>query len=80
MDKSVFYTFRPEEEINQGTAYILLESFKIRICINVINGNPEVAAEFFNKTWEELGIHLQRKKLFKELCIFFWNHLKSEYV
>ena len=49
MDKSVFYNFKPEEEVNQGIAYMLLEMFKLRRYINMLNLKPKIADEFFNQ-------------------------------
>ena len=39
MDKSAFYKFCHEEEKTQGIAYLLLEMFKIRRTINILNIN-----------------------------------------
>ena len=41
MDKSAFYKFKPEEERTQGIAYLLIEMFKIRRSINILNMHPE---------------------------------------
>ena len=43
MDKSAFYKFKPEEEKMQGIVYLLIEMFKIRRCINMLNMHPEFA-------------------------------------
>ena len=37
MDKSAFFKFSPEEEKMQGIGYLLLEMFKIRRQINILN-------------------------------------------
>ena len=37
MDKTVFYKLKPEEEVNQGIAYLLLEMFKLQRRINTLN-------------------------------------------
>ena len=47
MDKSAFYGFNHEEEKTQGIAYLLIEMFKIRRSINILNMHPEVADEYF---------------------------------
>ena len=49
MDKSVFFKFNPEEEKEQGIASLLLEMFKIRRQINVLNMQLEISSKFFNQ-------------------------------
>ena len=51
MDKSALYKFCHEEEESQGIAYMLLEMFKIRRTISVLNANPDQAEEFFKFKW-----------------------------
>ena len=41
MDKSAFYEFNPGEEKTQGIAYQLIEMFKIRRRIYLLNMHPE---------------------------------------
>ena len=53
MDKSAFYKFCPEEEKTQEISYLLLEMFKIRRHVNVLNMQPEVASKFFNQKWNK---------------------------
>ena len=43
MDKSAFYKFKPKEERMQGIAHLLIEMFKIRRSINMLNMYPEIA-------------------------------------
>ena len=43
-DKSAFYKFSPGEEKTQGIAYLLIEMFKIRRSINILNMHPEKAS------------------------------------
>ena len=47
MDKSAFYGFNREEEKTQGIAYLLIEMFKIRRSINILNMHQEIADEYF---------------------------------
>jgi len=42
MDKSTFDKFCHEEEESQGIAYMLLEMFKIRRTISVLNANTRI--------------------------------------
>ena len=82
MEKSVFFKFSPEEEKMQGIGYVLLEMFKIRRQINILNMHPEIASEFFNQKWSKpiTGYRIIKslsklksigiKKIFKELPIF----------
>ena len=53
MDKSAFFKINPEEEKDQGIAYLFLEMFKIRRQINVSNMQPELASRFFNQKWQK---------------------------
>ena len=53
MDKSAFYKFCPEEEKTQEISYLLLEMFKIRRHVNVLNMQPEVASKIFNQKWNK---------------------------
>ena len=39
MDNSVFFKFTPDEEINPGIAYMLLEILQLCTCINMLNLN-----------------------------------------
>ena len=50
MDKSAFFKFSPEEEKEQGIGYLLLEMFKIRRQINVLNMQPEIASKINEQT------------------------------
>ena len=82
MDKSVFFKFSPKEEKVQGIGYLLLEMFKIRRQINILNMQPEIASEFFNQKWSKpiTGYRIIKslcklkstgiKKMFKELPVF----------
>ena len=82
MDKSAFFKFSPEEEKVQGIGYLLLEMFKIRRQINLLNMQPEIASEFFNQKLNEpiTGYRIIKsmckikcagiKKMFKELPVF----------
>ena len=54
MEKSVFYIFWLDEETNQRIAWILLESFKIRRCMNIIHENPELQ----KSSWTRNGMNL----------------------
>ena len=48
IDRSAFYKIcHEEEEKTQGIAYLLLEMFKIRRSINILNMHPEKAEEYF---------------------------------
>ena len=47
MDKSAFYKFKPNEERMQGIAHLLIEMFKIRRSINILNMYPEIEDEYF---------------------------------
>ena len=53
-DKSALYKFKPEEEKMQGIVYLLIEMFKIRRCIKMLNMYPEIAKEFFSQKWAKL--------------------------
>ena len=53
MDKSAFYKFCPEEEKTQEISYLLLEMFKIRRHVSVLNMQPEVASKIFNQKWNK---------------------------
>ena len=53
MDKSAFFKINPEEEKDQGFAYLFLEMFKIRRQINVLNMQPELASRFLNQKWQK---------------------------
>ena len=82
MDKSAFFKFSPEEEKMQGIVYLLMEMFKIRRQINILNMQPEIASVFFNQKWRKpiTGYVIIKslcklkstgiKKMFKELPIF----------
>ena len=82
MDKSAFFKFNPEEEKVQGIGYLLLEMFKTRRQINLLNMQPEIASEFFNQKWDKriTGYRIIKsmckikctgiKKMFKELSVF----------
>ena len=65
MDKSAFYKFCHEEEESQGIAYMLLEMFKIRRTISVLNANPDQAEEFFKFKW---GKSPSGYRIIKKLC------------
>ena len=65
MDKSAFYKFCHEEEESQGIAYLLLEMFKIRRTISVLNTNPDQAEEFFKIKW---GKSPSGYRIIKKLC------------
>ena len=81
MDKSAFFKFCPEEEKEQGIAYLLLDMFKIRRQINVLNMQPEIASKIFNQKWQKpmTGYQVIKslckikskgiKKMFKEMPI-----------
>ena len=81
MDKSAFYKFSPGEEKTQGIAYLLIEMFKIRRSINILNMHPEKADEYFKHKWSKpvTGYRIIKKlcklkssgikKMFKELLI-----------
>ena len=56
MDKSAFYKFCHEVEKSQGIAYLLLEMFKIRRIINILNMHPE---------WNKL---ISGYRIIKKLC------------
>ena len=66
MDKSAFYKFKPEEERTQGIAHLLIEMFKIRRKINMLNMYPEIADEYFQVKWNKpiTGYQIV-KRLFK---------------
>ena len=65
MDKSAFFKFSSEEEKVQGIGYLLLEMFKIRRQINVLNMQPEIASEFFNQKWHK---PMTGYRMIKSLC------------
>jgi len=65
MDKSAFFKLCPEEEKMQGIGYLLLEMFKIRSHINVLNMQPEIASEFFNQKWNK---PLTGYRIIKYMC------------
>ena len=81
MDKSAFYKFKPEEERTQGIVHLLIEMFKIRRKINMLNMYPEIADEYFQVKWNKpiTGYQIIKrlcklkssgiKKMFKELPI-----------
>ena len=81
LDKSAFYEFNREEEKTQGIAYLLIEMFKIRRSINILDLHPEVADEYFKLKWSKpvTGYRIIKKmcklkssgikKMFKELPI-----------
>ena len=66
----------------QGIAYLLLEMFKLRRSINMLNMHPEIAKEYFNQTWNKpiTGYRIIKglckiktsgiKKMIKELPVF----------
>ena len=82
MDKSAFFKFKPEEEKVQGIGYLLLEMYKIRRQINILNMQPEIASKFFSQKWRKpiTGYRIIKslcklkstgiKKMFKELPVF----------
>ena len=47
IDKSLLYKFSPGEEETQEIAYLLIEMFKIRRSLNILNMHPEMADEYF---------------------------------
>jgi hypothetical protein len=53
MDKSAFFKFSPEEEKVQGIGYLMMEMFKIRRQINLLNMQPEIASKFFSQKWSK---------------------------
>jgi hypothetical protein len=53
MDKSAFYKFSPGEGKTQGIEYLLIEMFKIRRSINILNMHPEKADEYFKHKWSK---------------------------
>ena len=65
----------------QGIGYLLLEMFKIKRHLNVLNMQPEIASEFFNQKWNKpmTGYQIIKymckiksvgiKKMFKELPV-----------
>ena len=65
MDKSAFYKFCHEGENSQGIAYLLLEMFKIRRIINILNMHPEKAEEFFKFKWNK---PISGYRIIKKLC------------
>ena len=65
MDNSAFYKFCPEEEKLQGIAYLLIEMFKIRRNINILNMHPEKAEEYFKYKWNK---PITGYKIIKQLC------------
>ena len=65
MNKSAFYKFCHEEEESQSIAYMLLEMFKIRRTISVLNANPDQAEEFFKFKW---GKSPSGYRIIKKLC------------
>ena len=81
METSAFYKFQVEEEQIQGIVYILIEMFKIRRCMNMLDIHPEFATQYFNQKWHKpiSGYRIIKslwklkcsgiKKLFKELPI-----------
>ena len=66
MDKSAFYKFCHEEEKTQGIAYLLLEMFKIRRSINILNRHPEKAGEYFKFKWRK---PITGNRIIKNLCL-----------
>ena len=42
-----------EAEQNQRIASILLEMYKIRRCVNMLNSNPEMAEEYLKREWKQ---------------------------
>ena len=82
MDKPAFFKFSPQEEKVQGDGYLLLEMFKIRRQINLLNMQPEIVSELFNQKWQKpiTGYRIIKslckiksvgiKKMFKELPVF----------
>ena len=65
MDKSAFYKFCHEEEKSQGIAYLLLEMFKIRRTINILNMHPNKSEEFFKFKWNK---PISGYRIIKKLC------------
>ena len=65
MDKFVFFKFSPEEEKVQGKGYLLLEMFKIRRHINMLNMQPEIASEFFSQKW---NTPISGYRIIKSMC------------
>ena len=65
MDKSAFYGFHHTEEKSQRIAYLLIEMFKIRSSINILNMHPEKAAEYFELKWSKPKIGY---RIIKKLC------------
>ena len=74
MDKSAFFKINPEEEKDQGIAYLFLEMFKIRRQINVLNMQPEVASKFFNQKWQK---PMTGYRIIKSLCKLKCNGIKK---
>ena len=86
MDKSAFFKFKPEEEKVQGIGYLLLEMYKIRRQINILNMQVEIVSKFFNQKWRKpiTGYRIIKsmckikcsgiKKMYKELPLFESNN------
>ena len=74
MDKSAFFKFSPEEEKMQGIGYLLLEMFKIRRQINLLNMQPEIASEFFNQKRIK---PINGCRIIKSLCKLKINGIKK---
>ena len=49
----------------QGIGYLLLEMFKSRRQINLLNVQPKIASEFFNQKWNKL---VTRSRFIKNMC------------
>jgi len=65
MDKSTFFKFKPEEEKVQGIGYLLLEMYKIRRQINILNMQPNIASKFFNQKWRK---PITGYRIIKSMC------------
>ena len=74
MDKSAFYKFCREEEKTQGIAYLLLEMFKIRKSINILNSNQKKAKEYFQFKW---GKPITGYRIIKKLCKLKSSEIKK---
>jgi len=74
MDKSAFFKINPEEEKDQGIAYLFLEMFKIRRQINVLNMQPELVSRFFNQKWQK---PMTGYRFIKNLCKLKCNGIKK---
>ena len=61
----MFNKFSPEEEKIQRIAHLLIEMFKIRRSINILNMHPEKADKYFKRKWSKPVIGY---RIIKKLC------------